>query len=240
MPRAARSNSRYWPVATNRPGARLPTVRVAFQGDLNQLGQQLAAMCDAAAAAMRKATRALLEADLRLAEQVLGADAALDAQRAECEEHAYSLLALQAPVARDLRIVLAATYCAQKIERMGDLAAHIADTARFTHPAHAVPAELADVFAELGEIAAGMADRLAALVVAPVAGAFAELEEIDHRVDRQHAAVLAQVSAADFRHGPRTAASLALVARFYERFGDQAVSVAKRLDFAATGETPTA
>jgi len=215
-------------------------VREAFHGDLNQLGQQLAAMCEAAAAAMRKATRALLEADLRLAEQVLGADAALDAQRAQCEEHAYSLLALQAPVARDLRIVLAATYCAQKIERMGDLAAHIADTARFTHPAHAVPAELADVFAELGGVAAGMADRLAALVVAPVAGAFAELEEIDHRVDRLHAAVLARISKADFPHGPQTAASLALVARFYERFGDQAVSVAKRLDFAATGETPTA
>ena len=215
-------------------------MRDAFHGDLKQLGQQLAAMCAAAAAAMRHATQALLEADLRLAEQVLSADADLDAQRAECEEHAYSLLALQSPVARDLRIVLAATYCAQKIERMGDLAAHIADTARFTHPEHAVPAELADVFAELGEIAAGMADRLAVLVISPVAGAFAELEETDCRVDRQHAAVLARISAVDFEHGPQTAASLALVARFYERFGDQAVSVAKRLDFAATGQIPTA
>ncbi|MFI9388474.1 phosphate signaling complex protein PhoU [Kutzneria sp. NPDC052558] len=214
-------------------------MREAFHGDLKQLGRQLATMCESAAAAMRDATRALLAADLRLAEQVLSADAELDVKRTECEEQAYSLLALQAPVARDLRIVLAATYCAQKIERMGDLAAHIADTARFTHPEHAVPAELADAFTELGEVAAGMADRLAALVVAPVAGAFAELEEIDTRVDRLHAAVLARISAADFPHGPQTAASLALVARFYERFGDQAVSVAKRLDFAATGETPT-
>lgn len=215
-------------------------MRDAFHGDLNQLGQQLAAMCDAAASAMRDATKALLEADLRLAEQVLGADAKLDAQRTECEELAYSLLALQSPVARDLRIVLAATYCAQKIERMGDLAAHIADTARFTHPEHAVPADLADVFAELGDVAAGMADRLAVLVISPTAGSFAELEEIDCRVDRQHAAVLAKISAVDFEHGPQTAASLALVARFYERFGDQAVSVAKRLDFAATGQIPTA
>ena len=214
-------------------------MREAFHGDLKQLGQQLAGMCDAAAAAMRHATRALLEADLHLAEQVLSADADLDLQRSECEEHAYSLLALQSPVARDLRTVLAAVYCAQKIERMGDLAAHIADTARFTHPEHAVPAELAGLFTELGEIAASMADRIAALVVAPAAGAFAELEDIDTRMDLLHADVLARISAADFAHGPQTAATLALVARFYERFGDQAVSVAKRLDFAATGETPT-
>ena len=67
---------------------------------------------------------------------------------------------LQAPVARDLRTILAAVYCAEKIERMGDLAAHIADTARFTHPEHAVPAEFEGVFTELGEIADNIGLRL--------------------------------------------------------------------------------
>ncbi len=215
-------------------------VREAFHGDLTQLGQQLAGMSTAAAASMRGATRALLDADLALAEQVMGADAELDVQRAQCEEQAYALLALQAPVARDLRTVLAATYCAEKIERMGDLAAHIADAARFAHPGHAVPAELADTFAKLGEVTANMADRLAELITVPTAGAFAELDAIDSEVDRMHAGVLATISAADFAHGPQVAASLALVARFYERFADQAVSTAKRLDFAATGEMPTA
>jgi phosphate transport system protein len=170
----------------------------------------------------------------------MGADAELDVQRAQCEEQAYGLLALQAPVARDLRIVLAATYCAEKVERMGDLAAHIADAARFAHPEHAVPAELEETFADLGQVTASMADRLAELITAPAAGAFAELENVDSRVDQMHAGVLATISAPDFVHGPQRAASLALVARFYERFADQAVSVAKRLDFAATGEMPTA
>lgn len=96
-------------------------------------------MSIAAAAAMRDATRALLAAELGLAEQVITADAALDAQRAQCEEQTYALLALQSPVARDLRTVLAATYCAEKIERMGDLAAHIADAARFEHPSTPYP-----------------------------------------------------------------------------------------------------
>ena len=214
-------------------------MREAFHGDLTALGQRLAGMSTAAAAAMRRATRALLTADLGLAEQVLVDDAALDADRAASEEQAYALLALQAPVARDLRIVLAATYCAAKVERMGDLAAHIADTARFNHPAHAVPAELETDFAALGDIAASMADRLAELIAAPAAGAFAELESTDSSVDQMHARLLATISAPDFAHGPRVAAGLALLARFYERFADQAVSVAKRLDFAATGEMPT-
>lgn len=121
----------------------------------------------ASATAMREATMALLQADLDMAERVLSGDLALDRQRAECEEHAYSLLALQAPVARDLRIVLAATYGAEKIERMGDLAAHIADTARFSHPHHVVPDEFTAQFTELGEITTGMANRLAKLVTIP-------------------------------------------------------------------------
>jgi phosphate transport system protein len=213
-------------------------VREGFHGDLTQLGNQLVDMCTASATAMRLATEALLNADLGLAEQVLAGDAALDEQRSQCEENAYSLLALQAPVARDLRTVLAATYCAEKIERMGDLAAHVADTARFAHPRHVIPDELVPQFTELGEITTGMASRLAELVNSQPTGAFAELERVDSSVDRLHADVLARISVDDFEHGPQIAASLALVARFYERFGDQTVSVAKRLDFAATGDLP--
>jgi phosphate transport system protein len=141
--------------------------------------------------------------------------------------------------ARDLRVVLAAIYCAEKVERMGDLAAHIADTARFHHPDHAVPAELESSFASLGEITASMADRLAELIVAPPAGAFAELKAVDNKVGQMHAVLMARICAPDLLHGPRVAANLALVARFYERFADQAVSVAKRLEFCATGEVPT-
>ena len=59
-------------------------------------------------------------------------------------------------------------------------------------------------------------------------------------VDQLHEGMLAQISAEDFAHGPQVAANLALIARFYERFADQAVSVSKRLDFAATGQMPTA
>jgi phosphate transport system protein len=214
-------------------------MRETFHGDLARLGEELAEMCGMAAKSMRQASSALLTADLNLAEQVLTADVELDRARRACEDHAQSLLALQAPVAGDLRTILAAVYCAEKIERMGDLAAHIADTARFTHPEHAVPAEFEDAFTELGEIAAGMADRVGELIAGGAGGGFAELDETDQAVDALHARVLASITGEGWRHWVRSATSLALVARFYERFADQAVSVTKRLEFAETGQLPT-
>ncbi|MFC3452651.1 phosphate signaling complex protein PhoU [Amycolatopsis speibonae] len=213
-------------------------MRETFHDELAQLGAILADMCAQAAEAMRQATQALLTADLDLAEQVLSADAELDAQRGRCESEAYSLLALQAPVATDLRTVLAVIYCAEKIERMGDLAAHVADTARYSHPEHAVPAELKPVFSELGAIAAQMACRVAELIRATSNDGFAELADTDQTVDALHAQVLATITGDRWPHGPRPAATLALATRFYERFADQAVSVAKRLEFAHTGALP--
>ncbi|QRP44758.1 PhoU domain-containing protein [Amycolatopsis sp. FDAARGOS 1241] len=213
-------------------------MRDTFHGELAQLGGELSEMCAFSTQAMREATRALLTADLLLAEQVLSGDAELDWRRAECEEHAQALLALQAPVAHELRSVLAAVYSADKIERMGDLAAHIAGIARFHHPHHAVPAELEEMFSVLGELTAAMADRLTELLAAPVEGMHAELENADQAVDDLHARVLGLITTPTWHDGPAVASNAALLARFYERFGDQVVSVAKRLEFAATGSLP--
>jgi phosphate transport system protein len=213
-------------------------MRESFHSELVGLSGELSRMCEHSALALRLATQALLTVDLGLAEQVLSADRELDEQRSQCQAHAYGLLALQAPVARDLRVVLSVVYCAEKVERMGDLAAHIADTARYTHPAELVPPEMVSRFTELSTLAASMADRVGALVTAPQDNGVAELEEADHAVDAVHARVLAEVTGSGWTHGAAVAAQLALVSRFYERFGDQAVSVAKRLDFAVVGPAP--
>ncbi|MGW4485359.1 phosphate signaling complex PhoU family protein [Amycolatopsis sp. NPDC004368] len=214
-------------------------MREGFKDDLHRLDDRLATMGDAAAEAMRSATRALLTTDLALAEQVIGADSALDDLRAECEEEAYSLLALQAPVAGDLRGVLAVVYCAEKIERMGDLAAHIASTVRRSHPARTVPAELEPVFSELGDVTARMADRVGQFIRGGgVEGGYAELSRSDETVDALHARVLTTITSTTWTHGQRPAVAATLLTRFYERFADQTVSVAKRLEFAATGALP--
>jgi len=176
--------------------------------------------------------------DLDKARQVLAADAELDVLRDRCGERAQQMLALQAPVASDLRVVLSAVYCADKIERMGDLAEHIADTTCRVHPSHVVPPELRDAFARMGTITANMACKLVEHITRPRPGAFAELDEIDHEVDDLHADVLGEITGDTWQHGVPSATCLALVARFYERYADQAVSVAKRVEFVSTGTTP--
>ena len=213
-------------------------MRESFHGELAELSELLGTMCARAATAMRDATRALLSADLVTAEEVLSADDKLDELRDECEERARQMLALQAPKASDLRLVLSVVYCAERIERMGDLAEHVASTTRRLHPSHVVPPELRDSFASLGEITADMADALVTHIADPREGRFAELNETDHQVDDLHAAVLREITSDSWPHGVPTATCLALVARFYERFADQAVSVAKRVEFVSTGVTP--
>jgi len=215
-------------------------MRETFHAQLAELREQLADMCTQAASAMRSATRALVEGDAGLARQVLDDDVELDRTRDRCEQAAQQLLALQAPVARDLRFLLTVVHCAVKIERMGDLAAHAAETVLLAHPRRPVPADLDEEFAELGLVAVGMADRLAELIRSAAEGCYAELNETDRIVDALHARVMATITGSDWQHGVQSAMSLALLARFYERFADQAVSVAKRLEFAVTGELPDA
>jgi phosphate transport system protein len=214
-------------------------MRETFHAELAELRALLARMCERAATAMRQATDALLSADLDTAKRVLAADAELDSMRDQCEERAQQMLALQAPVATDLRVVLSAIYCAEKIERMGDLAEHIAKTTCRVHPDHVVPPELRDTFDRLGTITADMATQLITHVTDPCAGAFAELDATDRTVDDLHAQVLATVTANTSAYDVPTATTLALVARFYERYADQAVSTAKRVEFVSTGTTPT-
>ena len=214
-------------------------MRETFHSELAELRALLASMCVKAATAMRTATEALLSADLDSAKQVQDTDVELDVMRDQCEEMAQQMLALQAPVASDLRLVLSAIYCAEKIERMGDLAEHIANATCRVHPAHVVPEQLRDAFEELGTINADMAMQLAGHVTTPRAGAFAELDATDHKVDALHADILRTITAKSWPHGIPMATTLALVARFYERFSDQAVSAAKRIEFVSTGETPS-
>jgi phosphate transport system protein len=223
------------------PGAPPPilvVMRGRFAGELEQLGVQLGAMCAVATAAMRDATRALLDSDLRLAEQVIGVEEQLHLLREECERHAMALLALQAPVARDLRLVITSIQAAEKIERMGDLACHVAATARRRHPDCAVPETLRAQFADLGRLAALAGDRVHQIICDPVGEHFAEQQRGDDQLDAVHRDVLTMLGRPDGGFTVRDAIDVALLARFFERFADQAVGVTRRLDYVVTGDTP--
>src|ERR1700710_1149371 len=114
-------------------------MREAYQTRLDGLADELADMCDSVGVAMGKATDALLHADLALAEDVISGDLRIDALRDRAQEDSFGLLALQAPVATDLRIVVSAIHASGDLERMGDLALHVAKATRRRHPAKVLP-----------------------------------------------------------------------------------------------------
>ena len=218
-------------------------MREQFHGDLRRLADLLTGMGRTAARQIRLATTALLDGDLGAAEQVLAEDAALDADRDRCEEYAQRLLALQAPVAGDLRMIIAAIHCAERIERMGDLARHVAEQSTRMHPDHAVPESLRESFAELGKLTGHMAGDLAELIAGEdprtgTARAFERMVAADEAIDQVHARLMTEITGAGWTGDVPDAVNATLLGRFYERFADQVVSVARMLDFAATGAKP--
>jgi phosphate transport system protein len=213
-------------------------MREAYHVELGQLAEELAHMCSMSATAMELATRALLETDLGLAEQVIGDDVKIDEARSACEEHAYALLALQAPVATDLRTVLAAIHAAESLERMGDLALHVAKAARRRHPAPVLPAQVSPYFTQMGRVAVELARDAEQVILNKDIDQARSLEEADDEMDDLHRHLFSVIMDKDWPHGVAAAVDVTLLGRFYERFADHAVSVAKRVVYVVTGRMP--
>ncbi|SDC90241.1 phosphate signaling complex protein PhoU [Actinokineospora iranica] len=213
-------------------------MREAYHLELGQLADHLGGMCSMVAEAMELATRALLETNLSIAEQVISGDEKIDDARSACEEHAYALLALQAPVATDLRTVLAAIHAAESLERMGDLALHVAKAARRRHPSPVLPEPVHGYFAEMGRVAVQLARKAEAVIRSQDVAAARALEDADDEMDDLHRHLFTVIMNKDWPHGVASAVDVTLLGRFYERYADHAVSVAKRVVFVVTGRMP--
>ncbi|WP_219417616.1 phosphate signaling complex protein PhoU [Pseudonocardia nigra] len=213
-------------------------MRDAYQEQLEGLAGALAGMCTEVAAAMEKATRSLLQCDLQLAEEVISEDIRVDELRAAAEERAFALLALQAPVATDLRIVVSAIHGAGDIERMGDLALHVAQAARRRHPQPVLPDEVAPYFAEMGRVAVELATKAGDVIRTRDLARAAELEGDDDAMDDLHRHMFTVLMDRNWSHGVGPAVDITLLARFYERYADHAVAVARRIVYVVTGQMP--
>jgi phosphate transport system protein len=187
---------------------------------------------------MELATRALLEADLQLAEQVIAEDLRIDDLRTEAEARAFGLLALQSPVATDLRVVISAIHGAGDIERMGDLALHVAQAARRRHPQPVLPAEMAPYFAEMGRVGVALARKAAEVIRTRDVETAATLEADDDAMDDLHRHIFSVLMAPSWTHGVAPAVDITLLGRFYERYADHAVTVARRVVYVVTGRMP--
>jgi phosphate transport system protein len=178
----------------------------------------------------------LLNADLSQAEQVIASDVRLDEMRSNAEKVALELLALEAPVASDLRTVVSAIWIVADLQRMGALAIHVAKAARRRHPAHVIPAEIRPIIERMGRVGVHLADQAGVVLRERDVDLARQLEVEDDLMDDLQRELFAAMLAPNWRHGVAPAVDIALLARFYERFADHAVAVARRVVFLVTGE----
>jgi phosphate transport system protein len=206
-------------------------VGVACHSELARLRVDLGLMSGLATDAMARATQALMDRHLTLAEQVITDDSEIDEAHAGFERTACGVLALYAPIAGELRAVIGMIQVGERIQRMGDLARHIAEATRRRHPVSAVPAALEDCFAEMGRLGVAIGREVGAAIACPGSAEIERLELLDDRVDHLESTVLTWVSTR--QHDVRAGVDVALLARFFERYADQGVSAARRLEYVA-------
>jgi phosphate transport system protein len=215
-------------------------MREAFHDQLESIFDDLAAICSQVEAAVRGGTEALLTGDAEVAERVITADIAVDRARERVEETAFALLSLQAPVAGDLRVVVAALRIVSELERMGDLSVHVAKIARLRVPNIAVPEELRPTLGRMAEVAEDMVGSVHRVLTTRDVGAALGVRQDDEEMDRLRRQSFTELLSDGWSHGVEAAVDVALLGRYYERIADHAVSVANRVVFVVTGEYPAA
>jgi phosphate transport system protein len=211
-------------------------MRDAFHEDLDKISDQLVEMTRLAGSAMARATTALLDADINLAESVIEADKHLDDLREELDAMSVDLLARQQPVATDLRMVVTAMRMSADLERMGDLARHVAKVARLRFPESAVPADIRATILQMGQVAERIVAKAGQVIASKDVEAAKTLERDDDAMDDLHRQLFGKLVDGTWQHGTEAAVDITLVGRYYERFADHAVSVAHRVVYLVTGE----
>lgn len=211
-------------------------MREIFDAELKQLGDDLVAMSRRVEHAITAAGEALARQDLTLAESVIADDLAIDALERDLDERCVLLLAQQQPVATDLRVVVSALRMSATLERMGDLARHVARVARRSYPHPAVDPALAAVFAEMNEAAVRVAAKTTEVLHSHDLEVAAAILAEDDRLDHLHEETFRVLLGSGWTGTPQQTVDVTLLGRYYERFGDHAVSIAKRITFLVTGD----
>jgi phosphate transport system protein len=210
--------------------------RTAYHDALDEVTSDLVEMADLVGSAMNRATAALLEADLTAAETVIAQDQEIDLRQKALEAKAFDLLALHQPMATDLRTVVTSLRMSADFERMGDLARHIAKVARMRYPDWAIPPAFRGVILEMNALAVQIAARTGAVIAEKNVAAALDVERHDDAMDNLHRRLFEMLLDPSYDGGIETAIDVTLCGRYYERFADHAVSVARRVVYLVTGE----
>lgn len=211
-------------------------MRKLFQEDLHNLGDQLTDIAVLVTEAMQKAYRSFESGDVQLAEEVIAADTRIDTMQNDLDEKAIQLLALQGPVASDLRLIVGALRMSTSLERMGDLARHIAQLTRLRYPDAVAPESLVPVYKELAAKDIAIAKKLVDLLVTRDVDRISEIYALNDQINELHAGIFAAIASPEWEASAASTADVTLASRYFERFGDHGVSVAKKVHYLVTGE----
>ena len=211
-------------------------LRTAFQDELDGVTQTLSELSTLVSGAITQATHALLTADLSEAEAVIAADDRVDEIQHELDARIIDIIARQQPVASDLRALVTALRMSADLERMGDLAHHIAKVTRLRHPGAAVPSELLLTIEEMGKVARLISDKVGGIINSKDIDKALEVEKDDDEMDLLHRKLFTVLLNPSWPHGIETAIDMTLIGRYYERYADHAVSVSRRIHFQVTGK----
>ncbi len=211
-------------------------IRSVFQDELDNVSQSLVDLTAMVATSMQKATTSILTSDLKLAEEVIAADEKIDDIQHESDTNVIGIIARQQPVASDLRALVTALRIGSDLERMGDLSHHVAKVARLRHPNAAIPAELVDIVRAMGDAAVRITEKTGVVIATRDTEMALEVERDDDEMDALHRKLISALIEPTWKHGIETAIDLTLLGRYYERYADHAVSVARRVYFLVTGK----
>jgi phosphate transport system protein len=211
-------------------------MRTLFTAEMSELRDDLVAMSQHVLTAITNANEALLSENNELAQSVIAADAQLDDLEETVDERCVLLIAQQQPVGLDLRTIIASLRISASLERMGDLAQHIAEAARRAYPASSVPATHRETIEGMAKAAQEAASEVVQLLETRDLNTAAGIVADDDTLDDLHAQAYASLLAEDYSGDAQTTLDVALLARYYERFGDHAVGVSRRIVYLVTGD----
>ncbi|KFI51273.1 phosphate signaling complex protein PhoU [Bifidobacterium biavatii] len=214
-------------------------MRVIFNEEMKAVADDLDHMAQDVRKAINQAGDALLKQDVEAAQAVIDGDVEIDALESSIIDQCVKLLAKQTPVATDLRVVVSTLRLASTFERMGDLARHIAETARRSYPESPLPDNAKDLFAQMQEFLDETADNVVAMLADRDAKIADRVIRNDDKLDALHHRTFELALGENWNGNNQQLIDVVLLGRFMERLGDHAVSAARRVVFITSGFDPS-
>lgn len=211
-------------------------MRDAFQEELDSIHDTLVKMGNLVEQSISEATKALLQPNLEIAEKVIKNDDVIDDMQHELDARTMMIIARQSPVAGDLRTLVTSLRMSADLERMGDMAHHIAKLARMRFPNSAVPAELTEIIQNMDRVAVGIIKKTTSAIDTRNTTLALQLEADDDEMDKLHRQLFKTLMDTNWPHGTEVAIDMTLLGRYYERCADHAVSVGRRVYYMVNGE----